>query len=150
MALKFSAPAINCMLTHILKTPLVAQTEKHLPIVWETTVQSLGREDPLEKEMSTTPVLLPGKFYGWRSLVRNSPWGHKELDTTERLHFSLTHKLNMGLNIFSEACYILLFTKPNSSHQVSTVITSSLFIPSNPSLFMWLHFAAQNAQLATC
>ena len=34
-----------------------------------------------------TPVLLPGKFHGWRSLVGCSPWGHKESDTTERLHF---------------------------------------------------------------
>ena len=34
-----------------------------------------------------TPVLLPGKSHGWRSLVGCSPWGHKELDMTERLHF---------------------------------------------------------------
>ena len=34
-----------------------------------------------------TPVLLPGKSYGWRSLVGCSPWGRKESDTTERLHF---------------------------------------------------------------
>ena len=33
-----------------------------------------------------TPVLLPGKFHGWRSLVGYSPWGCKELDTTEQLH----------------------------------------------------------------
>ena len=39
-----------------------------------------------------TPVLLPGKSHGWRSLVGCSPWGRKELDTTERLpfHFSLS------------------------------------------------------------
>ena len=36
-------------------------------------------------------VLLPGKSHGWRSLVGCSPWGRKELDTTERLfHFSLS------------------------------------------------------------
>ena len=35
----------------------------------------------------TTPVLLPGKSHGQRSLVGYSPWGHKESDTTERLHF---------------------------------------------------------------
>ena len=33
------------------------------------------------------PVLLPGKSHGLRSLVGCSPWGHKELDTTEWLHF---------------------------------------------------------------
>ena len=34
-----------------------------------------------------TPVLLPGKSHGRRSLVGCSPWGHEEWDTTERLHF---------------------------------------------------------------
>ena len=32
---------------------LVTQREKHLPIVWETWVRSLGQKDPLEKEMAT-------------------------------------------------------------------------------------------------
>ena len=34
-----------------------------------------------------TPVLLPGKSHGQRSLIGCSPWGRWELDTTERLHF---------------------------------------------------------------
>ena len=34
-----------------------------------------------------TPVLLPGKSHGRKSLVGCSPWGHEESDTTERLHF---------------------------------------------------------------
>ena len=37
-----------------------------------------GWEDPLEKEVATLPVFLPGKFHGHRSLVGYSPWGHKE------------------------------------------------------------------------
>ena len=37
-----------------------------------------------------TPVLLPGKSHGRRSLVGCSPWGHEESDTTERLHFHLS------------------------------------------------------------
>ena len=41
----------------------------------------------MEKAMAPTPVLLPGKSHGWRSLVGCSPWGRKESDTTERLHF---------------------------------------------------------------
>ena len=39
------------------------------------------------RQWHPTPVLLPGKSHGWRSLVRCSPWGRKDLDTTERLHF---------------------------------------------------------------
>ena len=37
--------------------------------------------------MAPHSVLLPGKSHGWKSLVDYSPWGHKELDRTERLHF---------------------------------------------------------------
>ena len=37
--------------------------------------------------MAPTPVLLPGKSHGRRSLVGCSPWGRQESDTTERLHF---------------------------------------------------------------
>ena len=39
------------------------------------------------RQWHPTPVLLPGKFHGWRSLVGCSPRGCEELDTTERLHF---------------------------------------------------------------
>ena len=62
---------------------------KHLPAIWETWVQSLGWEDPVEKEMAThsSTLALPRKFHGLRSLVGYSPWDRKESDTTERLHF---------------------------------------------------------------
>ena len=40
--------------------------------------------------MLTTPVLLPGKSHGRRSLVGCSPWGREESDTTERLHFDFS------------------------------------------------------------
>ena len=39
------------------------------------------------RQWHPTPVLLPGKSHGWGSLVGCSPWGRKESDTTERLHF---------------------------------------------------------------
>ena len=39
------------------------------------------------RQWHPTPVLLPGKSHGWRSLVGYSPWGREELGTTERLHF---------------------------------------------------------------
>ena len=41
----------------------------------------------LARRWCPTPVLLPGKFHGRRSLVGCSPWGRKESDTTERLPF---------------------------------------------------------------
>ena len=39
------------------------------------------------RQWHPTPVLLPGKSHGRRSLVGCSPWGCQELNTTERLHF---------------------------------------------------------------
>ena len=39
------------------------------------------------RQWQPTPVLLPGKSHGWRSLVGCSPWGCYQSDTTERLHF---------------------------------------------------------------
>ena len=62
----------------------MAQRLKHLPAMWETWVQSLGQEDPLEKEMATHSIILawripwteePGGLY--------TPWGRKESDSTE-------------------------------------------------------------------
>jgi len=41
---------------------LVAQRLKHLATMWETWVQSLGREDPLEKEMATHSSILAWKI----------------------------------------------------------------------------------------
>ena len=62
---------------------------KRLPATQETRVRSLSWEEPLEKEMATHSVFLPGKSHGQRSLVGYSPWGRKESDTTERLHLHL-------------------------------------------------------------
>ena len=63
---------------------------KCLSTMWETQVQSLGWEEHLEKEMASTPVLLPGKSHGQRSLVGYSLRGRKESDMTHfHFHFSL-------------------------------------------------------------
>ena len=37
------------------------------------------------RQWHPTPVLLPGKSHGWRSLLGCNPWGHKESDMTEQL-----------------------------------------------------------------
>ena len=48
----------------------------------------MGWEDPMEKEMATHSSTLSWKSHGQKSLVGYSPWGRKESDTTERLHFT--------------------------------------------------------------
>ena len=41
--------------------------------------------NPWRRKWQPTSVFLPGKFHGQRKLASFSPWGHKELDTTELL-----------------------------------------------------------------
>ena len=62
---------------------LLAQMVKNLPAVWETWIQSLGWEYPLEEAMATTSVFLPGQSHGQRSLVGCCPRDHTESDLTE-------------------------------------------------------------------
>ena len=51
--------------------------------MWETWVGFLGWEDALEEDVAIHSVFLPGESHGQRSLVGYSPWGLKELNTTE-------------------------------------------------------------------
>ena len=72
--------------------PSVSDQQSHLKLTWELMSQlvhllqvgPLGRDDPLEGSWQPTPVFLPGKSRGQRSLASYSPWGRKESDTTER------------------------------------------------------------------
>ena len=59
----------------------------HLPVqqMWEIRVDPWVGKIPWRRKWQLTPVFLPGKFHGQRSLAGYSPWGHKESDTTERL-----------------------------------------------------------------
>ena len=66
----------------------MGQRLKRLPAMWETLVQSLGWEDPLEKEMATHSSILAWRI-PWTEEPGglHSPQGLKESDTTELLHF---------------------------------------------------------------
>ena len=98
--------------------------------VWRTIVHGVKKSWPwlsdwacthegifIPKEMATpTPVFLPGKSHGLRNIVGYSPWGHKELDTTEQLHFhflsqakNTTDSLRSFLHITWDiiSCYIM-------------------------------------------
>ena len=66
-----------------LRASLVVQLVKNLPVMWETWVWSLVGRVPWKRERLPTPVLWPEELHGLYS-----PWGHKELDTTERLSLS--------------------------------------------------------------
>ena len=60
---------------------------KKLPAVWKTQVRSLGQKDPLEKDMATHSSILAWQIPWMKEFGGYSPWGCKELDTTERFHF---------------------------------------------------------------
>ena len=66
---------------------LVAQTVKNLPVMQETWVRSLSREDPLEKGKATHSSILAWRI-PWTLLY--SPWGCTESDTTEQLSLHFT------------------------------------------------------------
>ena len=53
----------------------------------KSLASKLSSELLWKRKWHPTPVLLPGKSHGRRSLVGCSPWGRKESDTTEQLHF---------------------------------------------------------------
>ena len=56
---------------------------KNLPIMTILGFNTWVGKIPWKREWQPTPVFLPGEFHGHRSLVGYSPWGCKELDTTE-------------------------------------------------------------------
>ena len=103
---------------------LVARIVKNLPAIWETQIQSLAREDPLEKGMATCCSILAWRIQ-W-NLTGYSPWDHKESDMTKWLtlkclifhkqifnitglyHWTFEKKKNYCLQIFLGFSYICL------------------------------------------
>ena len=66
----------------VISTPKDFQTRSSepagYPLIFVLLISFLPR-----RQWHPTPVLLPGKSHGWRSLVGCSPWGHEESNTTE-------------------------------------------------------------------
>ena len=69
---------------------LVSQLLKNLPVMWETWVRFLGREDPWRRERLPTPVFSPGEFHGLVHGVTNSPTGLSDF------HFHFPEIKNMN------------------------------------------------------
>ena len=77
-------------------TSLVAQMIKCLPTKRETRVQSLSREDLLEKEAATHSVFLRGKSHRRRNLVGYSPWGSQRVGHDWATSLSLLREARVG------------------------------------------------------
>ena len=66
----------------------MAQGLKRLPAMRDTRVQSLGQEDPLEKEMAIHSSILAWRIPWTEKPSKLSPRGRKEWDVTERFHLT--------------------------------------------------------------
>ena len=78
-----SKNGIYLSIYQLLWASYVAQWYRIRLLMQETQVQSLGRKIPWRRAWRPTPVFLPGKSNGQRSLAGYSPQGGKESDTTE-------------------------------------------------------------------
>ena len=91
--------------------------------VQEKWVQSLGWEHPWRRKWQPTTVFLPGKFHGQRSLMGYTPWGCKELGTTEHTH-THTHTHNMKFAILT--ILSVQFSSVKYIHSVAASLQNSL------------------------
>ena len=82
----------------------------------ENPVGSLGQEDPpWRRAWLPTPVFLPGKSHGERSLEGYSPWDREESDTTEKLALVLLQATSTFTKLIGPALVIPLFSSFQSN-----------------------------------
>ena len=86
--LRCGAESSNSLITSLV--PLAISP--HPEAVQELPVISLANSKTHRKKWQPTPVILPGKFYGQRSLVSYGPWCCKEAYTTEWLNNNMLAK----------------------------------------------------------
>ena len=67
----------------------MAQMVKNPPVMWETQIQSLGQEDPLEKGMATHSSILAWRIPGTEEPGGLQSMGLQKSDMTERFTLSL-------------------------------------------------------------
>ena len=75
----------SCPLSHHSRSSLCYIAGSHQLSIFHMVVYLWRRQ------RQPTPVLLPGKFHGWKSLVGCSPWDRRESDTTEHLQYSTVY-----------------------------------------------------------
>ena len=88
----YSQASISQGMSRIAGSHLLTQVVKNLPAVCRLGFNSWVRKIPWRRERLPTPVLLPGKSNGERSLVGYSPWSCKESDTHEWLTLTFHQK----------------------------------------------------------
>ena len=89
---------------------------------------------PWRRAWQPTPVFLPGEFHGQRNLVGYSPWGHKELDTTEQLTHIIFHCVHI---FFSQS---IIHQWMNFFHILATVNNAAMNVCTHISLKLYFWF----------
>ena len=80
-------PALSMLGVSLGHPGFVSEPSLFLPVnVWRCKFDPCVGKVPWRRAWKPTPVFLPGESHGQRSLAGYSPWGHKELDTTECAH----------------------------------------------------------------
>ena len=121
----------------------MAQSVKYLPVMQKTQemwVWPLGQEDPLEEEMATHSSILAWKTPWAEEPVGYSPWGHRDSDTTEHVHWLSQIYLEENqffeklafLRIIMMFVWILL-----KSNTIVTVTILQILLPNHPDWFLW-------------
>ena len=96
------------------------------------------RKIPWSRTWQSTPVFLPGESHGQRSLVGYSPWGHKELGTTEATQHACTHAHRETYVLFCQDLIILFSGRVHSFFPPSLPLSLSPSLPLVLSLFLSL------------
>ena len=78
-------------------TPFLSNSDSKASVYNEGDDPRVGKI-PWRRKWQPTPILLPGKSHGWRSLIDYSPCGRKESDKTEQLHFLFHPNLMLALS----------------------------------------------------
>ena len=80
-------PLVHLFFVNPAYTPGISQFTYYWSLSWRILNVDLLAYEMQRRQWHPTPVLLPGKSHGRRSLEGCSPWGHWGSDRTERLHF---------------------------------------------------------------
>ena len=81
---------------------------------------------PWRRKWQPPPVFLPGKSHGPRSLIDSSPWGHKESDTTEWLHFTSPPRSSGQKPDLLWPCQILDYILWNMIHDSEEIMANKI------------------------